>query len=412
MKICHNSKYTAIAAYSVITFTVCLFIYSLFAHIAEITGAVKTVLNVLSSIIWGAVIAYLLNPIMCRFERGLKKITEKKKRRPKLNRILSVIFTTIVFFAMLAALGAIIVPQVADSIKKIIDNMETYISNLEKWINTLFNDYPALIEIIDNQFQNIEATLTDFVNNIAPKIGDIMVQITDSAISVITAVKDFLIGIIVAVYFLLDKEHFQAQIKKLIYAFLPSKAALGFFKVCNKTNSSISGFIYGKIIDSIIIGFLCFVSMTVMNMTIVEFDYIVLISVIVGVTNIIPFFGPFIGAIPSALLLLMSSPKQVIPFVILIFIIQQLDGNIIGPKILGQSTGLSAFWVLFSILLGGGLFGFMGMVLGVPVFAVIYSFTDEFTNWLLRRKNMSVKTMDYAAVPSSPQKENNEESSC
>ncbi|MBQ9139759.1 MAG: AI-2E family transporter, partial [Ruminococcus sp.] len=148
--------------------------------------------------------------------------------------------------------------------------------------------------------------------------------------------------------------------------------------------------ISGKIVDSIIIGCLCFVSMTVM-----KFDFVVLISVIVGVTNIIPFFGPFIGAIPSALLLLVAAPKQVIPFLILIFIIQQLDGNVIGPKILGQTTGISAFWVLFSILVGGGLFGFAGMILGVPVFAVMYSLLNEFIAYRLEKRNMSTETKDY-----------------
>ena len=232
--------------------------------------------------------------------------------------------------------------------------------------------HPDLIKEIDNQFKNIEADVTEFINNIVPKIGDVMVKITDSALSFLMAIKDFLIGIIVAVYFLFDKEHFQAQIKKIINAVMPEKLASGLLRICTQTNNSISGFISGKIIDSIIIGCLCFVCMTVMKL-----DFALLISVIVGVTNVIPFFGPIIGAVPSALLLLMSSSKQVIPFIILILIIQQLDGNIIGPKILGQSTGVSAFWVLFSILVGGGLFGFAGMILGVPIFAVIYSLINH-----------------------------------
>lgn len=157
------------------------------------------------------------------------------------------------------------------------------------------------------------------------------------------------------------------------------------------TNRSVGGFISGKIVDSIIIGILCFICMTVM-----KFDYSLLISVIVGVTNVIPIFGPIIGAIPGALLLLISAPKQFIPFLILILVIQQLDGKVIGPKILGEATGLPSFWVLFAILVGGGLLGVAGMIMGVPIFAVIYSLTKELINYLLKRKNMSEKTMDYA----------------
>jgi predicted PurR-regulated permease PerM len=250
------------------------------------------------------------------------------------------------------------------------------------------------MNLIDDQFEDIKNALISFVNGLIPKIGDIFLKLKDSAISLVNIIKDFFVGIIVAIYFLLDKEHFQAQMKKVVYAIFPQRFSEGFFRVCDHTNRSLSGFISGKIIDSIIIGILCFICMTIMQL-----DYTLLISVIVGVTNIIPVFGPFFGAIPSALLLLMTSPKQVIPFVILIIVLQQLDGNVIGPKILGSSTGLSAFWVMFAILLGGGLFGFGGMLLGVPIFAVIYSLIEEFINFLLERKNMSTNTADYAVKP-------------
>ncbi len=391
MKVKWNTKYTTISVYTVITFAACLVVYALITNFTVVGSWLNAFFNAIAPVIWGIVIAYLLNPIMNWSEKYIKKIVNKKKPKPKLVRVLSTFVTIVIFLAMLSALCAIVLPQVIDSITKIFNNIETYVNNLENWVNSLLINHPELVDEIDKQFKHIEAALTEFINNIMPQIGNIMVKITDSALSFLVSLKDFLIGIIVAVYFLFDKEHFQAQVKKIFCALLPQKAANHFFRVCSKTNSSISGFISGKIIDSIIIGCLCFICMTIMKL-----DFIVLISVIVGVTNVIPFFGPFIGAIPSALLLLMSSPKQVIPFVILILIIQQLDGNVIGPKILGQSTGISAFWVLFSILVGGGLFGFAGMILGVPVFAVSYSLLDEFISWLLTLKNMSVSTMDYA----------------
>ncbi|MBQ3138267.1 MAG: AI-2E family transporter [Ruminococcus sp.] len=390
MKINWNSKYTTISVYTILTFTVCILIYAVLFNFTVIGDFIRKMIKILAPIIWGIVIAYLVNPIMKWIEKRLSKVIEKNKPHFKITRILSLSFAMIVFLAVISALGAIILPQVIESITTIINNISTYINNFEKWIDSFLVKYPELLTIVSDQIDNIEKAAMEFANNIAPKLGDIMMKITDSTLSFIVAVKDVLIGIIVAVYLLYGKEHFQAQMKKMVYGILPSKITETILRVCAQTNSSISGFISGKIVDSIIIGCLCFICMTVM-----KFDFIVLISVIVGVTNIIPFFGPFIGAIPSALLLLVAAPKQVIPFLILVLIIQQLDGNVIGPKILGQTTGISAFWVLFSILVGGGLFGFAGMILGVPVFAVLYSLLNEFIAYRLEGRDMSSDTNDY-----------------
>lgn len=390
MKIKWNTKYTTISVYTVLTFTACILVYAVLFNFTVIGDFIGELTTILAPIIWGIVIAYLVNPIMKWFEKHVSKVTEKNKPHFKLTRVLSLFLAMVIFLAVIAALCAIILPQVIASVTTIINNISTYINNIEEWFDSFLVKYPELLTIVSDQFDNIEKTLMEFVNNIVPKVGDIMVKITDSTLSLIIAIKDILIGIIVAVYLLYGKEHFQAQMKKIVYGILPTKGTETILRVCAQTNSSISGFISGKIVDSIIIGCLCFVAMTVM-----KFDFAVLISVIVGVTNVIPFFGPFIGAVPSALLLLMAAPKQVIPFLVLILVIQQLDGNVIGPKILGQTTGISAFWVLFSILVGGGLFGFAGMLLGVPVFAVLYSLLNEFIAYRLEGKNMSSSTMDY-----------------
>lgn len=392
LKINWNEKYNTISVYTILTFGACILVYALIFNFTAIGGIIGTIVSVTSPIIWGLVIAYLLNPIMMWTENNLKKLIKKKK--PKLNRVISVIITMIIFLAMLSTLCAIIIPQVTDSIEGIINNIGTYINNFEKWISGMLVKYPEILSKVYGQIENFETTLMETINKIVPEISDIMKKVTDSALSFILALKDFLIGIIVAVYFLMDKEHFQAQLKKIVCAILPQRASSGVLRVCSQVNTSIGGFISGKIIDSIIIGCLCFICMTIMKL-----DFAVLISVIVGITNIIPFFGPFIGAVPSAILLLVSTPKQVIPFLILIFVIQQLDGNVIGPKILGQTTGISAFWVLFSILVGGGLFGFTGMILGVPIFAVIYSLIDEYISYMLEKKNLSTTTLDYTPAP-------------
>lgn len=397
MKINWNEKYTTISAYTVLTVVACILVFALIFNFTAISGWISTIFTAIAPLIWGLILAYLLNPIMMWIEKRLKKFTEKNKPRPKLSRILSVIITMIVFVAILTTLCSIIVPQVIDSLMGIIGNLGTYFNNIEQWVNGILAKYPEILSTINSQIKNIETTVMDAVNQIMPQISDIIKKITDGTLSFILAIKDFLIGIIVSVYFLLDKEHFQAQLKKIVYAFFPQRATSGVLRVCRQVNTSISRFVSGKIVDSIIIGCLCFICMTIMKL-----DFTVLISVIVGITNIIPFFGPFIGAIPSAVLLLVSTPKQVVPFLILIFIIQQLDGNIIGPKILGQSIGISAFWVLFAILVGSKLFGFAGMILGVPIFAVIYSLISELIEYLLDKKSMPTATSEYIPVPPEP----------
>ena len=390
MKIDWNSKYTTISAYAVITFLICLAACVLVSHLSEINGTLKTIVKVLSPLIWGVVIAYLLNPIMMKLQYVTGKLTGIKKPHPKLDRVIATILSVLIFLAMISALVAIIFPQLVDSIMGIFNNFPSYMNSLEKIIDQLLVNYPDVLEYMNSQFDTIQNTLMGYVKELVPKIGDLTVKIKDGALTILLGLKDFLIGIIAAVYFLLDKEKFQSQMKKTICALFPKKFCDSFFSVCSRTNKSFSGFISGKIVDSIIIGILCFVSMKALRL-----DYALLISVIIGVTNIIPFFGPIFGAIPSALLLLVSSPiKQLIIFVILIIVLQQLDGNIIGPKILGDSTGLSAFWVMFAIIVGGGLFGFPGMVLAVPTSALIYSFFRSSVEGKLKRKNLPTAT-DY-----------------
>ena len=217
-----------------------------------------------------------------------------------------------------------------------------------------------------------------------------MANFTLGIFGFVLALKNFLLGIIVSIYLLLSKETLLAQVKKTILALFNKKTCEKTFMIYHKSNGLFIGFITGKIIDSLIIGILCFIGMTIFKM-----PYSVLISVIIGVTNIIPFFGPFIGAIPSALLILLAKPSFLLPFLIFVFVLQQFDGNILGPRILGDSTGLPAFWVLFSIFLGGGLFGFVGMLLGVPTFALVYALFRTFIEHRLESKNLPKETDAY-----------------
>ncbi|MGN0609399.1 MAG: AI-2E family transporter [Oscillospiraceae bacterium] len=392
MKVDFNKKYTTIAVYTVITFAVCLLLVVLVKESEKISAGLKTVAKVLAPVTWGVVIAYILNPVMMWSEKCLKKLLEKKKERPKLVRSLSVFLSMILLIAILIAFVAILIPQIVDSIVGIAGNFSTYLSNFEKWIYKFVEDYPDIYNFVQDQFNSIQPKINEFVNNLIPQLANIAVKLKDGAIGLIGGLKDFVIGFIVAIYLLFSKEKFIAQARKMISAIFPKYFAQGVFNVASHANKTLGGFISGKILDSTIIGIITFICMTIMKM-----DFVALISVVIGVTNIIPFFGPFIGAIPSAVLLLVAAPRQVIPFVVFIIILQQFDGNILGPKILGDSTGLSPFWVMFAIFVGGGLFGFAGMLLGVPVFAVIYSMISDFVNFLLRRKGMSADTGDYYA---------------
>lgn len=390
MKIEFNQKYTTISFYTVITFAICLFLVVLVQKSEVISGVFSEFARVVAPVTWGIVIAYLVNPLMKAFEHVFSGWLETKKPRRKLVRTLSVTFGMLSLFAVLFAIVAILLPQVAESIIGLARNMNSYISNLEATIIKFVEDYPDIYQYVQDIFNDIQPKLTEFINSIVPKLGDFAVKLKDGALGFLVGIKDFVIGFIVAIYLLFSKEKFIAQMRKSVAAIFPEAGKNAVYSVASRTNKMLSGFLSGKIIDSTIIGILTFICMSIMKM-----DFVALISIVVGVTNIIPFFGPFIGAIPSAFLLLVAAPKQVIPFVIFIFILQQFDGNILGPMILGDSTGLSPFWVMFAIFVGGGLFGFAGMILGVPIFAVIYSLVRDFVNFLLSKKGLSTNTEDY-----------------
>lgn len=390
MKIEFNKKYTTISFYTVITFAICLLLVVIIQKSEVISGVFSEFARVIAPVTWGIVIAYLVNPLMKAFEHVFSGWLEAKKPRRKLVRTLSVTFGMLSLVAVLFAIVAVLLPQVVESIIGLARNMNSYISNLEATIIKFVEDYPDIYKYVQDIFNDIQPKLTEFINSIVPKLGDFAIKLKDGALGFIVGIKDFVIGFIVAIYLLFSKEKFIAQMRKSVAAIFPENGKNAVFSVASRTNKMLSGFLSGKIIDSTIIGILTFICMSIMKM-----DFVALISIVVGVTNIIPFFGPFIGAIPSALLLLVAAPKQVIPFVIFIFILQQFDGNILGPWILGDSTGLSPFWVMFAIFVGGGLFGFAGMILGVPIFAVIYSLVRDFVNFLLSRKGLSTDTSDY-----------------
>ena len=386
MKIMPNKKYNTIALYAalVIAVNVLLIVAILkFSSIAKFFGAITTVLM---PIIWGLVIAFLMNPIMVNFEKLFSNKFKSTRGKKKLVRALSVTVSSVVFLGIVAGLIAIVVPELVKSVTKLFDNMGDLRENLESWISKSFSNYPSLVKSANEKID----TFTKDASVIFEKMQPMLEELVSGAWGVVSFLKDFLLGFIVSLYMLCNKETLLAQIKKSIISITKKSTCAKIMSVASQANKVFSGFIMGKIIDSIIIGLLCFIGLTLMNM-----PYNILIAVIVGVTNIIPFFGPLIGAIPSTLLMLIVDPKKAILLAIFILILQQFDGNVLGPKILGDSTGLPGFWVLVSLIICGGLFGFAGMVLAVPMFALIYSFTRSFVENKLRRKKLPVTTEYY-----------------
>ena len=360
-----------------------------------VSGALGKIASILMPIIYGAVLAYLMLPIYNKTRActtlKLKTVMKSESAIGKLAKTAGTLVSLIVLFAIVAGLFSMIIPQIYTSIIGLQESIGEYINNLTLWMTKLFEDNPdvqqAVMPYYEQAVEEFQKWLTE---KVVPNMSMIIGQLSTGLLNVVTVVKNILIGVIVMVYFLNIKDTLAAQSKKIIYSVFKLKEANRIVSEVRFAHGVFGGFITGKLLDSLIIGIMCFFALKFLKM-----PYVLLISVIIGVTNVIPFFGPFIGAIPSAFLILLVSPMKCLYFLIFILILQQFDGNILGPKILGDSTGLPSFWVLFSILLFGGLMGFVGMIIGVPTLAVIYRLTSMYVSNSLVKKDLSSRTEDY-----------------
>lgn len=341
-------------------------------HFDVIAVRIKMFTKVLSPFIAGFAIAYLLNTPMCFFERKLYK-------NSKCRRVLAITTVYLLALAVVVILLNLIIPQVVQSITDLAANMQTYLNSLD----TLVGDLSEQFQVEDDGISEMLGSYQDLMSDLSKKVTDALPQIVDVGFAVGNGVISGITAVISSVYMLAGKDRLVPQLKKIMYASLPKRRADWLLEVCSQANRIFVGFINGKLIDSAIIGVLCFILCLIFRI-----PYPMLVSVIVGVTNIIPFFGPIIGAIPCLMILVIVDPWAALRFFALVIGLQQFDGNILGPKILGDSTGLSAIWVLIAIVTCGGLFGFPGMVLGVPTFAVLYSLVREWVNKRLRKKGI------------------------
>lgn len=398
MKFQINKKYLSIAVYAflVIAASICFF-YLINEHttVGRVLGGV---VNLLIPFIYGAALAYILNPVLNWLEQKVFPNLFGNSMTPRGRRRLGVLITLLFAVAVVAIFLAILIPQIVESIDSLATSIYEFLPKAQLILGDLVEEYGSNevlvmvmsafgIDISDPSIalQRLAARSYTFLTQVLPNLFGGVVRFTSGLLNVI-------VGIIIAIYLLLSKEVFYAQVKKLMFAFFPRRFTQALLNLTHDSNAIFCGFISGKILDSAIIGVLCFIGCTVLGM-----PYTVLVSFIVGVTNVIPYFGPFIGAIPSIFIIMIADPIKSLIFAVFVLILQQLDGNIIGPKILGDSTGLSAFWVIFAVTFFGGLFGFVGMLIGVPTFAVIYSLIRNLAEYLLGKKGMKTQTPDFAS---------------
>ena len=366
-------------------------------HLGTVAGVIGEIVDTVMSIVYGFAIAYLLNPIARRVENRLRPLLEKKlapKTAGQISRTAGITAAVIFLLAIIFVLFYLLIPQLLESMEMLATNMSGYFRTLEVWVTELLENYPELETQVTALIDSAYAWIQDFLQNDLPAlIQNMALSVTSSIISVVMVIVNLIIGLVVSIYVLASRDRFLAQAKKMAVAFLRPAGANWLMSITARADRIFGGFIRGKLLDSAIMGVLCYICMLILGL-----PYPVLVAVVIGVTNVIPFFGPFIGAIPTTLLILVVDPIQGIYFLILILVLQQVDGNIIGPRILGNATGLSGFWVVVSITLFGGLFGFAGMVLGVPTFALFYSLVADLVNHCLRKKGRPTDTAAYYGI--------------
>ena len=409
MKFKPQKKYFHIGLTIFLTAIAIMLAYFLFFRLGEIKAGLRKINSILAPVFYGLIIAYLLTPLLNAIERKfVRPLFDKENwskgnpKRDKQIRTLSVCLTLLIVVMILYLFFSSVIPQIYTSIQSIISQYSVYTGNLNNWINSTMQKNPEIARYLSSLINDFSSEADDFLNDIAlpaiknlllPNMNDILSTVSSSVLKVLLFIWNIVIGLVISVYVLAGKEAFAQGSVRLCYAFLERSSANRFVDNVRFTHKTFIGFLGGKVIDSAIVGVLCYFICLILRM-----PYALLVSVIVGVTNIIPFFGPYIGAIPSTLIILLVDPKKALTFIIFIIILQQIDGNFIGPKILAQSTGITSFWIIFAITLFGGLFKIMGMIIGVPVTAVIISFIERITKSKLKKKELPEEPDKYLNV--------------
>ena len=391
----HLKQITIIALAIFITFCCCILFFFIIYRYNGFTDFWKQLTQILQPVIIGLVVAYLLNPLMKWVDGKMYGIlmehVKNEEKAKNLARGLAITASLLFLVGIVVLLIAAIVPSILQSIQGVVTTLPSEVKSLIAWINDFAKGDSQVADIAERVITEASNFFEKWMKNtFIPQAEVYIASVTSGVILTVKFFINIVVGLIISVYVMANQEKFAGQAKKIIFAIFKPVRANVIVRTIRKSNEIFGGFISGKILDSAIIGVLAYIVLAIMKM-----PDTVLIAVIIGVTNIIPFFGPFIGAIPSFIIIVLQNPMQGLYFLIFVIILQQIDGNIIGPKILGNSTGLSSFWVVFAILVFGGLWGFPGMLLGVPIMAVIYYIVRNIVEYILKRRGIPVDKIDY-----------------
>lgn len=386
------------------------------SQVEAILDRIFSFLSILTPVLYGFIIAYVLSPVATFIEKPCLRrlfytIQDKKREKferehpgeepppktfpvRKVARVMSVTITMLLALALITGMLWILLPQLIETVTMLVNNMPEYVNQVSAWVSELLENYPDAKDYVLQFTNGISDMLNGWLKTeLLPQMNNIWNLISSNVMNIVSVFLNILLGLVIAIYFLNSKELFAAQSKKVVYCLFKTKTANKIVDTTRDIHKSFGKFITGKLIDSFIIGALYIVIMTIFNM-----PYAPLAGIIMGLTSIIPFFGPFIGAVPCILLMLLVDPIQCVYFIILMIIIQQLDGNVLAPKIIGDSTGLSSFWVIFGMLVGQGIFGFAGLIIGIPLFAVLYNFIKNRVRNGLEKKNMPHDSNEYRDI--------------
>lgn len=393
MKIEWNRKYNTIAVYAFLVVVASIVFLAGVLNFQWLMGMTMKIINLLMPFIYGFVMAYILNPVLHFIESKIFPPLFGDRGSYKLRRALSIFLTYLFAFFTIGVFFSSVIPQIVESVYNLASRIPSYLGSIEGIIRQIVAETNS-VDLPSDVVDSLVISFEDALNSLYAVLRATLPVLMDFTVKFSAGVLNWVLGLIISVYMFMGKERFFAQAKKLLYALFEKDTVDEILRQTRDSHAIFSGFITGKILDSLIIGLICFACLSVFRM-----PYAMLISVIVGVTNVIPYFGPFIGAIPSIIIILTESPIQALIFAIFVLLLQQFDGNILGPMILGDTTGLSAFWVVFAILIFGKLLGFAGMFIGVPVFAVVYSVIKKFITLKLQKKGLPYETAAYSDNP-------------
>lgn len=391
-----NRNYLEKSIYVFLTGLALLMVYFFMQNLDVMKERWQGLVSLLTPFIWGICIAYILMPLFNWLQANLRRL-QFMRRHNRICLAISLLITLLLFFSLVGVFFSLVIPEVVNSIVSLFNTL-TKSSTYDWLLEYLQTGLQQLKDLgVLNYIEDMSAingsdgsSLLHYLENPQEYFNKLLSYTTGFLLKAGISAKNIMLAFIVSVYMMIGKETFLAQSRKIIYACTTQDRADHFIDFCRRTNRIFSGFLSGKILDSLIIGIICFIGMKILHL-----EYAVLISMIIGVTNVIPFFGPFIGAIPSILLLLIVSPQKALIFAIFVLVLQQFDGNILGPKILGDATGLTAFWVIFAVIVMGGMLGIVGMFIGVPIFATIYMIVKNTVETKLKRKKLPIDTNNY-----------------